>query len=64
MAIDREGTSVEVGDLVEIFGKRASGRLVIAVADAGVYVEDQIKTRPPIFLRDADRCYTSLGRAL
>lgn len=63
MSTDRNGTEVEVGDIVSIVGTDRR-RTVVAVATAGVYVVKQPQfwtasrmAGQPQFLRDADRCY-------
>ena len=59
------GVETFPGDLVEIQGWRASGKLVVAVADSGIYIDDKIAGMHRFrFIRDKDRCYTTLGKAL
>lgn len=66
MAVDRNGVAVQPGDLVEVAGQTASGKQVVAVADAGIYVKwrDRSLQYPYRFLRDKDRCFTTLGPEL
>lgn len=65
MAVDREGTPTNPGDLVEIYGKSRTGKRVVAVADSGIYIQwNQHDARSIRYLADSDRCYTTLGPEL
>lgn len=66
MAIDRKGVEAKPGDLVEIYGRAMSGKRVVAVADSGVYVIDHdfFGASRYRFLKDSDRCFTTLGPEL